>query len=187
MEREIINKTSDKTDSSKSGKIEANEIPALEVKSNSKGVMFCAYSPHKNGGHYHIKGTLKPEIFTAHDVEDRIGGICNKYGIPYGFSGINYNNSSTYQIPIEELWQTETKILKGHNRHLELLRIMESLLQNNRKMPLEMIKQMAQIWNQNHCDPALDDVEFEKQWKCAFKFVGKSVINNDKNNIYCNT
>ena len=140
VEREIPNKSSDKTNTDILAKINANEIPALEVKSNSKGIMFCAYSPHKNGSNYQIKGTLKPQIFNAQDLENRIGGICDKYGIPYGFNNSNNNNSIGYQTPIEDLWKPETKILEGHNRHLELLRIMESLLQNNRKMPLNKLK-----------------------------------------------
>jgi hypothetical protein len=59
---------------------------------------------------------------------------------------------------------------------------MESLLQNNRKIQLADIKQMAQIWNQNHCAPPLDEKEFDKQWKCALKFVGKSINNNNNGN-----
>ena len=62
-------------------KINANEIPALEVKSNGKGIMFCADSPHKNGSNYRIIGTLTPKVFDAQVVEDRIGGICDKYNI----------------------------------------------------------------------------------------------------------
>ena len=183
VEREIPNKSSDKVDVSKVEKIQANEIPALEVKSNGKGIMFCSDSPHQKDGHYQIKGTLKPKVFDAQVVEDRIGGICDKFGIPYGSNNNNTNSSSNNnQIPIEDLWKTETKILEGHNRHLELLRIMESLLQNNRKMPLDMIKQMAQMWNQEHCIPPLDDREFERQWKDAIRFVGKSI--NDDNNHY---
>lgn len=130
VDREIPNKASDKVDISKSEKIQANEIPALEVKSNSKGIMFCSYSPHKNGSNYQIKGTLKPIVFNANDLENRISLICDKYGIPYGF---NNNNSNGYRIPIEELWETETKILEGHNRHEALLRIMLSVLQSNKK------------------------------------------------------
>lgn len=148
IEREIPYKASDKVDILQSQKIQANEIPALEVKSNSKGIMFCSSSPHKNGSNYLIKGTLKPQVFNSHDVEDRIGSICDKYGIPYG---VNNNNPTCYNIPIEELWEIETKILEGHNRHEALLRIMESLLQNNRKMPLNMIKQMAHQWNKSLC------------------------------------
>jgi hypothetical protein len=177
IEREIPNKTSDKVDILKSRKIEANEIPALEIKSNSKGIMFCAYSPHKNGSNYRIIGTLKPEVFEASKVEERISRVCKKYGIPYGISN-NISNGS--QIPIIDLWKPETTILEGHNRHLELLRIIESLLQNNKKMPLDMIKQMAQFWNQKHCDPPLDEIEFNRQWNDAIKFVTKK--NNDNNN-----
>jgi hypothetical protein len=58
---------------------------------------------------------------------------------------------------------------------------MESELQRNRGIkPLDMIKQIAQIWNQSHCSPPLNDIEFEKQWKDALNFVEKS-INNDNN------
>ena len=184
VEREIPNKTSDKIDISKSEKIEVNEIPALEVKSNSKGIMFCASSPHKNGSNYRIIGTLKPQVFDAKDVEDRIKAICDKYNIPYDYEDNNNSNYSN-QISIEELWNSETIILEGHNRHLELLRIMESLLQTNRRMPLDMIKQMAQFWNQSHCKPPLDDHEFEKQLKCALKFVSSrnTVIKDISNNM----
>ena len=189
VEREIPNKASDKTNTETIQKINANEIPALEVKGNSKGIMFCSPSPHGNGSNRMIVGTLNPEVYEAQKVEDRIFMICKKYDIPYGSN----NNSSavkSYQIPIEDLWKPETKILKGHNRHLELLRIMESLLQNNRKMSLEDIKQMAQIWNQNHCEPPLDNKEFEKQWKCALKFIKRmetqNLNNNTNNNLLKN-
>jgi hypothetical protein len=29
------------------------------------------------------------------------------------------------------------------------------------------IKEIAYKWNKNHCRPPIDDLEFEKQWKCA--------------------
>jgi hypothetical protein len=102
VEREIPNKASDKADVLKLEKIKTNEIPALEVKSNGKGIMFCANSPHVDGSNYRIIGTRKPEVFNAQDVQDRISAICKKYNIPYGFN----NNSSalkSYQIPIEDL------------------------------------------------------------------------------------
>ena len=173
IEREIPNKSSDKVDISKSEKINANEIPALEVKSKSKGIMFCADSPHENGSNYRIIGTLTPKIFDAQVVEDRIGGICDKYGIPYGS---NNNSVNGYQIPIADLWKTDTKIFKGHNRHLELLRIMESELQRNRGIkPLEDIKEICQFWNQKHCDPPLDAREFEKLWKQALEWANKKI------------
>ena len=179
VDREIPNKSSDKTNTTTLAKIKANEIPALEVKSNGKGIMFCSYSPHQNGGNYQIKGTLKPQVFNAQVVEDRIGGICDKYGIPYGFSSSRNENSSTYQIPIEDLFKPETKILEGHNRHRELLRIMDSLLTRTRGiLSPNKIKELAYEWNQEHCIPPLDDREFEKEWKQSAIFVAKSINNN---------
>ena len=179
VDREIPNKASDKCNAEILKKIDANEVPALEVKSNGKGIMFCANSPHQKDGYYHIISTLKPEIFKAQVVEDRIKGICDEYNIPYGF---NRNNSTGYlSTTIGDLWKIETVILEGHNRHLELLRIMESELQRNRGIkPLEDIKQIVQFWNQKHCNPPLDDKEFEKQWKQAMEFIADN--NNSDNN-----
>ena len=39
--------------------------------------------------------------------------------------------------------------------------------------PLEEIKSLAHQWNLKHCNPPLDDKEFEKQWKCATDFIAK--------------
>ena len=125
VDREIPNKSSDKVDVSKSDKIQANEIPAIEVKSNSKGIMFCSNSCHKNGSNYRIIGTLKPQVFEASRIQDQISIICDKYGIPYGFNnnnGNNYNNNNSDIGPtIQELFTPGTKILEGHNRHLGIL------------------------------------------------------------------
>jgi hypothetical protein len=153
--------------------------------------MFCSNSPHQKDGYYHIISTLKPEVFKAQNVEDGIKGICDKYNIPYAF---NNNSLGHLNTTIEDLWKTETVILEGHNRHLELLRIMESELQRNRGIkPLEDIKQIVQFWNQKHCSPPLDDKEFERQWDDAIKFLEKSKdessnskVNVDKNSIEIN-
>jgi hypothetical protein len=151
--------------------------------------MFVADSPHADGSNYQIIGTRKPKIFHAQDVENRIKWICDKYGIPYGINDNNNGSNSSYHTPIEDLWKPETKILEGHNRHLELLRVMESELQRNRGIkPLEDIKQISQFWNRKHCIPPLNDIEFERQWKDAIKFVSKSINdipyyhNNNNNN-----
>jgi P4 family phage/plasmid primase-like protien len=58
---------------------------------------------------------------------------------------------------------------------------MESLLARNKGvMTHEQIKRTAREWNENVCDPPLDDKEFEKQWKCATGYIGKN--NNNDNN-----
>ena len=54
-------------------------------------------------GNYHIIGTLKPEVFNASKVEERISQICKKYNIPYGF----HDNGSTnrYLNPISRFME----------------------------------------------------------------------------------
>jgi len=179
VEKEIANKASDKTDISKSSMVNTNEIPAIEVKSNGKGIMFCSNSPHKDGGNYEIKGTVKPNVFNAQDVETRIKNICNKFGLYYGSSnnGRNSNNSNStgggigdnnnndsYLISIQELFTPGTKILEGHNRHLAILRVMESLLLKNMGfLKLEEIKRLAEERNQDLCIPPLEKSDIDRQ------------------------
>jgi putative DNA primase/helicase len=179
VEREIPNKASDKVDVTKATKIQANEIPAIEVKSNGKGIMFCSCSPHQNGSNYRIIGTLNPEVFKAQEVEDRIGGICDKFGIPYAFNNKDnnkYNNNSDIGPSISELFITGTKILEGHNRHLGILRVMDSLLiKNMGLLTLEQIKELAYQRNQELCVPPLDNKEMDRQWNQALEYANRKI------------
>src|SRR5215207_2893500 len=160
VEREIPNKASDKCNTEILKKINANKIPVLEVKSNGKGIMFCANSPHQKDGNYRIIGTLKPEVFPASMIEERITLVCKKYNIPYGFcnNGNNINYNFNIGPSIEELFTPGTKILEGHNRHLGILRVMDSLLVKNMKfLTLDEIKGHAQQRNLDLCVPPFDD------------------------------
>jgi hypothetical protein len=54
------------------------------------------------------------------------------------------NAGCSYQAPIEELFKEGAKILEGNNRHLGLLRAMESLIKRNKGiLSLEEIRQNA--------------------------------------------
>jgi hypothetical protein len=138
VDKEIPNKSSDKTNAGFLKNINLNEIPAIEVKSNSKGIMFCANSPHQKDGNYQIIGTTKPQVFEAWGIQEQISIICDKYNIPYAFNNnssssignYNYNNFNIGPS-IQELFSPGTKILEGHNRHLGILRVMDSLLIKN--------------------------------------------------------
>ena len=183
IEREIPNKASDKVDSLKSAKIKANEIPALEVKSNGKGIMYCADSPHEDGSNYQIIGTRNPKVFKAQDLEDRIRGICDKYNIQYGFaenSDDNDNNSrsshNNISPSIQELFTPGTKIIEGHNRHLGMLRVLDSLLiKNIGFLSLDEIKEHAKKRNSELCVPPLDNSELEKLWQQAYGYAIKKI------------
>jgi P4 family phage/plasmid primase-like protien len=179
VDREIPNKSSDKTNTGILAKINANEIPALEVKSKSNGIMFCAESPHENGGNYQIKGTLKPQEFEAWGIQEQISILCDKYNIAYGYNNNNTNNNNNYSDigpSIQELCTPGTKILEGHNRHLGILRVMDSLLIKNMGfLTLEQIKKLAYERNQELCVPPLDDRDIERQWIQALNYANRKI------------
>ena len=139
--------------------------------------MFCSTSPHKNGSNYQIIGTRKPQVFNAQDLENRIGGICDKYGFQYGFNSNNGNNNGNSIGPsIQELFTPGTKILEGHNRHLGILRVMDSLLVKNMGfLTLEQIKKLAYERNQELCVPPLDDRDIERQWKQSLNWANRKI------------
>ena len=86
---------------------------------------------------------------------------------------------------MEELGKKDFVVHEGNNRHEALMRKMESLIKRNKGFTdLEDIKYYARDWNNKHCRPPLDNTEFEKQWKCAIKFIeGKSA----GRNLFCQT
>jgi hypothetical protein len=154
-----------------SSKLESNEIPAIEIKGlGSHGILFVSPSVHQNGTPYQILGTLEPVI--ADDFVVHIDNICRKYSIPYLDAADNGNGKAL--LPIQDLFKPDFTILEGHNRHEGLMRIMESLIaRNSGILSLEEIKSLASKWNLKHCNPLLDDKEFEKQWTCATDFIAK--------------
>ena len=179
VERPIPDKSSDKTNIELLQKINANEIPAIEVKSNGKGIVFCSDSPHRNGSNYKNIGTKEPKVFPAAMVEERISQVCKKYDIPYG----SVNGSNGYDISIFDLFKPDTKILKGHNRHKALLRVMDSLLARNKRiLAPNQIRQLAYNWNKEHCIPPLEDNDFEREWKQSAIFIAKSINDNNHYN-----
>jgi hypothetical protein len=148
-------------------KIERNEIPGIEVKGlGEHGIAFCSPSVHEKGQRYEIIGTKEPQT-CGKQVEDVLFQIYKKYDL-----SVDNNNG---KIPIEKLFEVDTKIYEGHNRHEALLRVMESLIQRNKSiLKPEQIKNLCYDWNQKHCQPPLDEKEFEKQWKDALNFIKKN-------------
>jgi hypothetical protein len=151
--RPFLTKCSDKNNTKLVSGMEANEIPALEVKS-TKTMLFVSPSPHKEGQRYEIISTRDPVI--CDEFEQHIDSICRKYGIPY-LEADNRNGKA--EIPIENLFEDDFMIYEGHNRHLALLRVMESLVKNNRGiLSEEALKYITREWNNKHCKPPLDDI-----------------------------
>jgi phage/plasmid-associated DNA primase len=128
-----------------------------------------------------IIGTNIPAL--SNDFEKKLDNILSKYGIPYLNNNNESGNGDAAKIPIEELFKPSFKVLEGHNRHEALLRVMESLITRNRNiLSSDQIKNLCHEWNNKTCDPPLDDKEFEKQWKCATKFIFNNNDNGGKDN-----
>ena len=166
----FIKKSSDRV-SDLSLKIDRNEIPAIEVKGlGEHGIAYCTPSVHKNGHCYEIIGST--EATEISDLDQHIDSICKKYNIPY----LDGNVNCRALTPIHDLFNEDTKIYEGHNRHEALLRVMESLLLRNYGILVEaQIKPLAADWNQQHCVPPLENREFNKQWKDAVNFIKDKV------------
>jgi len=131
-----------------------------------------------NEHRYEIIGVTEPKTLTldeADELEKHIDNICKKYGLKY-LDTARGNN----KIPIEELFKLEAKIEEGNNRHEGLLRALESLIaRNKRLLSLDEIKELAMKWNHRVCSSPLDDIEFEKQWKCATRFIARNEEGNE--------
>jgi hypothetical protein len=178
--------TKKSSDQSRLGcKLDANEIPAIEVK-NEGSIFYVSPSIHRDKDTgverpYQIIGTDIPVL--SNSFENNIDNILSKYGIPYLNNNNESGNDDTAKISIEDLFAPDLKIYEGHNRHEALLRAMESLIQRNKGiLSEERIKQLVYEWNSEHCVPPLDNKEFEKQWKCATKFIFNNSNNGGKDN-----
>jgi Bifunctional DNA primase/polymerase, N-terminal len=179
--RPFVKKSSDQ---SKFGsELDTNEIPAIEVK-NEGSIFYVSPSIHRDKDTgverpYQIIGTDIPVL--SNSFENNIDNILRKYNIPY-LNGNGDGAARPGQTPIEELFKPGFKVLEGHNRHEALLRVMESLITRNRNiLSSDQIKNLCHEWNNKTCDPPLDDKEFEKQWKCATKFIVDKNNNNGNN------
>lgn len=158
-------KSSDSTNAELSKKMKANEVPALEVKGEGQhGVMYCTPSPHAGGSNYEIIGTKEPAIMD--NVDTVIKTICDKYNLGIGDDG---------KIPMKILYDPETKIYAGHNRHEAVMRYCESILRRFPKMKTDEFNDMAMLWNNRHCEPPLSDSEMEKQKKDAIRFIADQI------------
>ena len=95
----------------------------------------------------------------------------------------NGNGNGNGQIPIQKLFQDDCVIYEGHNRHKELMRVMESLIRRTAGfLSSSQIIRVCKEWNEFHCKPPLDETEFNKQWKSAENFIIMSGNGNDSGN-----
>jgi hypothetical protein len=172
-ETHFTKKSSDVNIIDDANKFKNDEIPAFEIKGlGTHGIAYCTPSVHKNGHRYQILGTTSPVKLTddqAKRMMEYINTVCKNYDLHY----LEYDNGNGKSLtPIPDLFRDEYVIVAGNNRHEALLRVMDSLIRRNYGvLDPDEIKEIAYKWNQKHCQPPLDDKEFEKQWKGSAKFI----------------
>lgn len=148
----VTAKSSDKNNTELAKKIDANEIPAFEVKGlGEHGIMFVSPSIHEKGERYEIIDCHTPMEFDH--VEKVIDEICQKYEIPY----LSIAQNGKALLPMSELTKADFVIHEGHNRHEAIMRYMESKRIKNPEFSDDMILQLAKDFNKEHCDPPLAD------------------------------
>jgi len=165
---QIPKKASDKTDKDMAAKIDANEIPSIEVKSDSLGVMFCTPSIHQQGHKYHIGECHTPKIMDG--VEKAIGKVLRKYNIPYGSDVPEIAGG----IAIDDLIEGDARVLEGHNRHLAMLRVADHYAATMPDLDKLRLNSMVSEKNKTVCMPPLDDAEIEKICTQAMQWVAKN-------------
>ena len=161
-------KASDKGRPDMVNRIIINEIPAIEVK-NIGGLSFAWNSMHENGYRYEFVNGIENAAL-CDEFPEQINNVCKKYGLEY----LDENGNGKGDIPITELFKPDTIIYDGNNRHKEVLRVADSLINRNKAiLPLDEIKQIVMTFNQGHCRPPLDNRELDSLFKQAQDFVAK--------------
>jgi hypothetical protein len=150
-----------------------DDLPAIEIKGlGTHGIAYCTPSVHKNGQRYQILGTHIPVKLSedqAEKLKEYIDVVCKRHGLHY----LDYDDGSgNALVPIPDLFKDEYVIVANHNRHGALLRVIESLIKRLYGLyQAGEIRELAYKWNQKHCQPPLDDKEFEKQWRDGAKWI----------------
>jgi hypothetical protein len=160
----LSNKSSNKNNPTLSPKLAGNEIPSLEIKSD-RGIAYCSPSYHIHGHIYQISGTIEPFTLDEEQIDklqEHLNILCKEYGIEYADASVLTNTVSQEDHNAQEkfngqstlaskLWQENTIVYRGHNRHGAMLSIMDSLLIKFPNESEEFVFGIAEMKNQQMC------------------------------------
>ncbi len=162
-------KASDKGKPDTANRIANNFIPGIEVK-NEGSLSFGWNSLHQGGYRYEFVNSIDNPVL-CDEYPEHINSICKKYGLEY----LDENGKGKGGIPIAELFKADTIIYEGNNRHLQQLRVNDSLIASFKDvLPLDKIKQLSMEWNQAHCKPPLDNKDFDKLFDQSLDFISEN-------------
>lgn len=135
-------------------KVKSNEpIPAIEFKTDSSTYMVGPGSIHKNGFPYQIQGTKSIKVLN--DSKSLI--------LDNALTNIHQNYNKNYKryssLPgIQEMDEDKYLVYAGNNRHLNLLRRIDSWYSlSNKALTFDDLLLRANTWNNKHCEPPLEE------------------------------
>jgi len=151
-------------------KMDADEIPAIEVKGDgTHGIMYCTPSPHKDGSNYRILGAKEPVILD--EIGEVVNKICDKFGLGKGKNNL---------VPMKTLMEDDTRVIEGSNRHEAIMRYAESILRKYPDMEKSVFKEVIRAKNKLMCSPPLNDSEIDIQIKCAVEYIDGQIAEEEK-------
>jgi hypothetical protein len=160
-----------------------NNVPAIEVKSDSSTYVVCPPSVHQNGYPYQIIGTKQIQILDeteSQNLQHALDKIHQKY-----CSSNNFNPSTGNFPNLTDELKNITKTLKIDsvsrkisigNRNNTLLVVADSIISNHYgSKDIEVLEKFFFEVNQKLCEEPLDEKELDSIWIQATSFIEKSI------------
>jgi hypothetical protein len=160
-----------------------DEIPVIEVKTDSSTYVVCPPSIHQNGYQYQIIGTKQIQVLNeekCQKLEDVLNKIYEKY------SSNNYNPSTGNFSYLTDELKNIIKALRIDNlnfkisngtRNNTLLSFADSLLSNHYNLiDNEYLNSFFIQANQRLCETPLEEKELETIWAQATSFIKRNTV-----------
>jgi hypothetical protein len=171
-----------------SNKPDDDEIPQLEVKSDSTTVVICSPSIHKNGFPYEIVGTFKPHVLDTKESK-KLDSLLDQLYSKYDNKSSHTKNSLHSNLPneLKEIAQSlhigNCKfIIKEGTRDAMLLSFANSMLSRHRNSEVGKLKDLLYKVNQSLCDKPLSDNQVERIWNQVSKYLTNRKKHRDEEN-----
>jgi hypothetical protein len=156
------------------------EIPKIEVKSDSSTLLVGPGTIHKNGYPYRIQGTKIIQILDEKKTS-LLETVLNNIYVKYDR---NYKKFSS--LPnLYEMDEDDYAVYEGNNRHLNLLRKIDSWYSlSNKQLTFNELVGRANIWNKKHLKPPLKENEMSDLVKQSMNWIDEKsniIIKSDHN------
>ena len=144
------------------------ELPKIEFKTDGSTLLVGPESIHKNGYPYQIQGIKSIQILDDKKtslLDAALNDICLKYNR-------NHKNNASSLPSLSEMDKDDFTVHGGNNRHLNLLRKIDSWYSlSNKGLTFNELFDSANVWNKKHCEPPLDEKQVSELVKQSMGWV----------------